>query len=228
MKLADDYKNFAQFFPQIIKNWRPVNGQTETVSQARLEHFKDYFEVSTPATEAADKIVSKWRQSNTDGFALIQAELGIFEHQSHFCDYLADLCFVHAGFDTEFFYQDNYRFNLVQSHWERLMDEVGTQNTQYNKFKLKLELDVWLQLINVLRDKGEPEEFLELLPKELEALINDVERGLEYFDAPFCRSQEEHEKVRVRLNRSTQEYFEALQRYGLKTIADIRSLENGS
>ena len=76
-------------------------------------------------------------------------------------------------------------------------------------------------MIDLLRDRGAPEELLELLPKELEALINDIERGLEYFDAPFYRTQTEHEEVRLRLNRSSQEYFVALRQHGLKTIADI-------
>ena len=221
MTLAEDYKKFAGYFPAIIQNWRPVNGQTEEVSQARLEHFKNYFEVYTPTTDAVNKIIAKWQQTNTDSFALIQLELGLSEHQSHFCDYLTYLCFLHADFSIELYEGDNNKFNLIQSHWERLLDEVGKQNTEFHPHLLKLELDIWNELISELRERGAAREFLELLPKELEALINDVERGLEYFDAPFCRTQLEHEETRVRLDRSSQEYFNALQRHGLKTITDV-------
>ena len=221
MTLADDYRTFAIYFPAIIENWRPVNGQTGEVSDARLAHFKAYFEVDTPTEDAIGRIITKWQQTNTDGFALIQAELGIFEHQGHFCDYLAYLSFLHADFTIETYTGDNKKFKLIQSHWERLIDEVGEQNTEYQKDALKLELDIWHEMIGVLRNSGATNEFLELLPKELEALINDIERGLEYFDAPFCRTQAEHEEIRTRLGRSTNQYFEALQRHRLKTITDI-------
>ena len=221
MTLADDYKKFADYFPEIIQNWRPVNGLSEELSQARLEHFKDYFQIGAETANAIDKIVTNWQQKNTDGFALIQAELGLFEHQEHFCDYLAYLCFLYADYSIDQYKGDNKKFYLIQSHWERLIDEVGAQNTNQDRHALKLELEVWHDLISILRGRGVANELLELFPKELEALINDIERGLEYFDGPFFRTQDKHEEVRVRLNRSTQEYFESLRRHGLKTITDI-------
>ena len=221
MTLAEDYKNFVDYIPTIVQNWRPINGQTEEVSQARLAHFKNYFEVGSPTDNAADKIIEKWNQANTDSFSIIQVELGLSEHQGHFSDYLAYLCFLHTNFTIQSYLGENKKFNLIQSHWERLINEIGEQNTKYQKHKLKLEIGVWYDLLAKLRSRGTETELLELLPKELESLINDVERGLEYFDAPFYRTQEEHEKVRLRLNRSTQEYFKALQRHGLKTITDF-------
>ena len=221
MTLAEDYKNFVDYIPTIVQNWRPINGQTEEVSQARLAHFKNYFEVDSSTDNAPDKIIEKWHQANTDSFSIIQAELGLSEHQGHFCDYLAYLCFLHTNFTIQNYLGENKKFNLIQSHWERLINEIGQQHTKYQKHKLKLEIEIWYELITELRNRGAEPELLELLPKELESLINDVERGLEYFDAPFYRTQEEHEKVRLRLNRSTQEYFKALQRHGLKTITDF-------
>ena len=221
MTLEDDYKNFVQYFPAIIENWRPVNGQTKEISQARLSHFKKYFEVDRSTNQAMETIFAKWHNTNTEGFALIQAELGLFEHQSHFGDYLTYLAFLYADFSIEAYTGDNKKFHLIQSHWQRLINEIGEQNTKYDKNALNLELDVWHELIVILRDRGVNRELLELLPKELEALINDIERGLEYFEAPFSRTQAEHEEVRVRLGRSSNQYFEALHRHGLKAITDI-------
>ena len=221
MTLTEDYKNFVEYIPTIVQNWRPINGQTKEVSEARLAHFKDYFEVDSTTQIEPETITEKWHQANTDSFSIIQAELGLSEHQGHFCDYLAYLCFLHTNFTIQDYFGENKKFNLIQSHWDRLIGELGEQNTKYQKHKLKLEIDVWHELIAELRSRGTEPELLELLPKELESLINDVERGLEYFDAPFYRTQEEHEKVRLRLNRSTHEYFEALKRHGLKTIIDF-------
>ena len=221
MSIKADYKKYAKYLPVIVQNWRPVNGQTQELSEARLAHFKDYFEVDAPTEKAVENIVAKWHQTNTDGFALIQAELGLFEHQSHFCDYLAYLSFLHTDFSIELYTGDNKKFNLIQSHWQRLIDEVGAQNTEYQKQDLSLELNIWHELIAILQERGAASEFLDLLPRELEALINDIERGLEYFDAPFARTQVEHEEIRVLLGRSTNDYFEALKKHGLKTITDI-------
>ena len=221
MTLAEDYKNFVDYIPTIVQNWRPINGQTEEVSQARLAHFKNYFEVGSQTDNPADKIIEKWNQANTDSFSIIQVELGLSEHQGHFCDYLAYLCFLHTNFTIQSYLGENKKFNLIQSHWERLITEIGEQNTKYQKHRLNLEIEIWHNLIAELRSRGVEPELLELLPKELESLINDVERGLEYFDAPFYRTQQEHEKIRLRLNRSTQEYFDALRRHGLKTIIDF-------
>ena len=121
MTLTEDYKNFVEYIPTIVQNWRPINGQTKEVSEARLAHFKDYFEVDSTTQIEPEKITEKWHQANTDSFSIIQAELGLSEHQGHFCDYLAYLCFLHTNFTIQDYFGENKKFNLIQSHWDRLL-----------------------------------------------------------------------------------------------------------
>ena len=179
------YDKYTQYFPTIISNWHPVNGHSQEVSDARLQHFKDWFGVDDPPAEAFSGIKSRSLAKKT----LMRDPMRYLHHTINNYFWWAGGLF--GNFPPSHFWPYPY----VCRNWNHLIDEVGEKNTAHKKFHVNLNLTVWLELSAKCIANDVEIEKLTLLTYRMEELAYTWERQLNLdYDAPSSYTNEDFNK----------------------------------
>jgi len=179
------YEKYTEYFPTIVKNWHPVNGHSQEVADARLQHFKDWFEVGEPPPEAFSSIMKKCSAKKT----LISDPMRYLHHTINNYFWWAGGLF--GNLPPSHFWP--YRY--VCRNWNHLIDEVGEHDTDHKKFHINLNLNVWLELSAKCIANDVEIEKLTLLTYRMEELAYTWERQLNTdYDAPSSYTNEDFNK----------------------------------
>ena len=179
------FNNYTQYFPIIIKNWHPVNGHTQAVSDARLQHFKDWFGVGKPPLKAFEGILQKCSAKKT----LLSDPMRYVHHTINNYFWWA------GGLFGDFPPSHFWPFRYVCRNWNHLIEEVGERNTVHKKFHVNLNLNAWLELSARCLANDVEIEKLTLLTYRMEELAYKWERELNTeYDAPSGYTNEDFNK----------------------------------
>ena len=179
------YNKYTEYFPTIIENWHPINGHTQEIADARLQHFKDWFYVDKPPAEAFSSIIQNFSAKKT----LINDPMRYLHHSINLYFWWVGGLF--GNFPPSHFWP--YRY--VCRNWNHLIDEVGEQHTVHKKFHVNLNLNVWLELATKCVANDVAIEKLTLLTYRMEELAYTWERQLNTdYDAPSSYTNDDFNK----------------------------------
>tara|TARA_E500000331_G_scaffold357527_1_gene419541 strand:+ start:2025 stop:2837 length:813 start_codon:yes stop_codon:yes gene_type:complete len=183
----ETYTAYSVYFPKIIENWHPVNGHTQEVADARLQHFKTWFGIYKSPARAVSDIMAAEHPFTSDEFTYC-------DRYKLFLDYLWWVCALFADVpDSHFNTVPNTRH--VRRNWNLIIDIAGENNISQKKNCVKVDLSVWLELSIRCLTKNIDQEYLMLLTYRMETATYHWELNYhKYLGGPFGYTEEKFER----------------------------------
>ena len=205
------YDTCASYFPTIVRNWHPVNGQTEEVASARLKHFKQWFGVGKSTVAAVSDIMSI-EYASSSGVSSPHDAFNLFGDYSWWVQAL----FADAP-ASHFEKVPNSRH--VIRNWNFLVD--AAKSPIHKKNHVNADLKIWLELSIKCLAQGVDEEYLMLLTYRMETAVYHWEHDYhKKLNGPFGYTEEKFNRwatVSPYENNGADELRQAEEKYGIRS-----------